>query len=154
MVRLLTTVAILGASTTLAAPQAPTNTTTAQSASTSGLAPYTAPSQNRTITAWLSIGDSYAAGVGADQFSDIDSSSGACLRSHKATALQMETNSALPGTSSSRSLAFGACDGATIQDMLDNQLSQGAPAGGQYTPIGKPQVATLSVGIVDSGLPE
>lgn len=52
-------------------------------------------------------------------------------------------------------LTFGACTGAETFDMIDHQLKQGDPDGGaQYTPIGKPQLAVMTIGGNDLGFSE
>jgi lysophospholipase L1-like esterase len=116
--------------------------------SAANLTPYVPPPSGSQVTEYLAIGDSYSAGVGADGSDDYEESSLTCNRFLHAMPHQLSTNPWLPGRG--RNLNFGSCTGALVQDILDHQLMQGpafrAPLLAQYTPIGKPQVATLSAG--------
>jgi hypothetical protein len=62
---------------------------------------------------FVSVGDSYASGVGAG---DYTSSSGSCDRSTNAAAYLWDN------ANSPSSFSFEACSGATTTDVLDNQL--------------------------------
>lgn len=118
------------------------------------LSPYIPPPAGRTITNWLAIGDSYSAGVGADMLGDYDSYSQDCPRFTKAMPRAIQNSSSMPGDQNSRVLTFGSCTGATMQNIIDKQLSQGEPTHYEYTPNGKPQLATLSAGGNDLGFGE
>jgi len=59
----------------------------------------------------------------------------------------MQYDSRMPGDVNSRILTFSACSGASTKDVMDFQLNQGTPdPNAKYTAIGKPQLATISVG--------
>jgi len=118
------------------------------------LAPYVPPSGGRTITNWLAIGDSYSAGVGADLKTDYDSYSMDCNRFTQAMPHFMQNSTQMPGDPNTRVLTFGSCTGATMQDVINEQLKQGDPTHYEYTPIGNPQLATLSAGGNDLGFGE
>lgn len=118
------------------------------------LSPYVPPAGGRAITNWLAIGDSYSAGVGADFLGDYDRNSLDCLRFTQAMPHFMQNSTSMPGDPKNRVLTFGSCTGALMQDVTDRQLTQGEPTHYEYTPIGKPQIATLSAGGNDLGFGE
>jgi hypothetical protein len=66
----------------------------------------------------------------------------------------MQNSTQRPGDSDTRVLTFGSCTGAKMQDITNKQLQQGDPTHYEYTPIGKPQIATLSAGGNDLGFGE
>ncbi|KAI1375831.1 SGNH hydrolase-type esterase domain-containing protein [Hypoxylon crocopeplum] len=109
------------------------------------ITPYAAPSSmQRDITDWLAIGDSFSAGISADVESDELNS--ACKRFKKSYPYQMNEDPRFPGHATSRTFAFGSCSGATTKDILDNQIELGRPdPDAVYTPIGNPQIATVSL---------
>ncbi len=92
-----------------------------------------APAQAATPIAYVAMGDSYAAGVGAGGY---DLSSGTCSRSPRSyTALWA-------GSHAVASFTSVACRGATTTDVLNNQL--GALGGGTT-------MVTITIGGNDAG---
>ncbi|MFD2763246.1 SGNH/GDSL hydrolase family protein [Micromonospora eburnea] len=72
------------------------------------------PAQAAATDRYVALGDSYAAGVGADSYT---SESGSCMRSNNAYPALYSTNIK---PASYRSVA---CSGATTTDVINNQLS-------------------------------
>ncbi len=83
-----------------------------------------APSWAGTTIVYAALGDSYAAGVGADVY---DPASGSCARSPQSAAALWAAGH--PGTS----FTFVACSGATTTDVRNNQLSALSGATTQVT---------------------
>ena len=115
---------------------------------------YVAPTTiNRDITDWLAIGDSFSAGISADVPAD-ELQSG-CRRFKQSYPNQMNNDPRLPGHSTSRTFVFGSCSGATMQQVVDNQIELGTPdLSATYPKIGVPQIGTLSLGGNDLGFGE
>lgn len=110
------------------------------------LALYTPPTQN--IDTILAIGDSYTSGEGANGASDHITSSGHCDRYQRAWPAQLASDPAWDIFNGGQpSLVFGACSGAKMADLVTRQLKQGNPkTKSQYTSIGKPQIAVMTIG--------
>lgn len=104
---------------------------------------YVEPKLNRDITDFLAIGDSFSAGISADK--PKDEMNWSCSRFKQSYPNQMHNSERFPGHATSRTFAFGSCLGAKMQDVVNNQITLGTPSDATYTPIGKPQVGTLSV---------
>ena len=112
---------------------------------------YVKPSTlNRDIHDWLAIGDSFAAGITADV--PADELNWSCSRFKMAYPNQMNENPRFPGFKSSRIFVFGACTGATMEDLVTKQLNSGTPKlSDTYPNIGWPQIATISISGNDLG---
>ncbi|KAF2164368.1 hypothetical protein M409DRAFT_25247 [Zasmidium cellare ATCC 36951] len=95
------------------------------------------------ISTILAIGDSYTAGVGSNGLQDYSDASSDCSRYQQSWPLQLGSHSAW-GTNKP-DIVFGACSGAKMQDLMDRQLKQGDPINVEYTPIGKPQIAVMTI---------
>ncbi|KAF2804963.1 SGNH hydrolase [Mytilinidion resinicola] len=107
---------------------------------------YTRPTHP--ITTILAIGDSYTAGEGANGFPDYIASSANCDRYKQSWPLQLIADPAWDSFNGKKpALVFGACSGATMNDLIANQLQLGVPnASEAYTKIGKPQIAVMTIG--------
>ncbi|KAL2204871.1 SGNH hydrolase [Sarocladium strictum] len=104
---------------------------------------YVEPKLNRDITDFLAIGDSFSAGISADV--PADEMNWYCSRFKQSYPNQMHNSDRFPGHSTSRTFTFGSCIGAKMKDVVEHQIELGKPGDGGYTPIGKPQVGTLSI---------
>ena len=108
----------------------------------------------QTIQHILAIGDSYTAGIGSNGNPDRYGSSFDCSRYGQAWPQKLiardewlEMNGDTVPV-----LTFGACSGAKMDDLIQNQLKQGDPnANLEYTKIGKPQIAVLTISGNDLG---
>ncbi|KAF2496003.1 SGNH hydrolase [Lophium mytilinum] len=107
---------------------------------------YTRPIQP--ITTILAIGDSYTAGEGANGSADYITTSAGCDRYKQSWPLQLVANPAWDSFNSrTPDLVFGACSGAKMDDLVTKQLKPGIPnEAAQYTKIGKPQIAVMTIG--------
>lgn len=134
----------------------------ASATSSASLRPYAQPSAK--IEQVLALGDSFTAGIGSNGLRQQLRGSGDCLRFAKAWPEQLST---LEGwedfNKDAPALTFGACSGATMNNQpgLDkkglnqNQLKQGQPKPNlPNTPIGKPQIAVLTITGNDVGFSE
>ena len=101
------------------------------------------------ITEWLSIGDSFAAGISAD--GPDDELNNACSRFKMSYPNQMQNSPDFPGHSSNRKFTFGACSGGKMDDVTSKQIELGTPDNSDYPKIGNPQVVTLSISGNDLG---
>jgi hypothetical protein len=105
---------------------------------------------NMGITEWLAIGDSFSAGISADN--PFDELNWRCSRFKMSYPYQMQNSDRLPSNTTSRKLTFGSCTGESMSDVVNNQIALGEPtSGATYPRIGNPQVVTLSVSGNDVG---
>lgn len=122
---------------------APLIASIASAVSAASLKPYVTPLATDEIKEWSALGDSYTAGIGSDHRSDFIDGSGVCKRFKKAYPMQMNADTRWPGDPATRKLNFGACSGATMQNLLDEQLSDNAHQ--HYVNFGKPQLAVVTI---------
>lgn len=136
----------------------------AAAASSASLGPYAKPTEvhlqpvhmenpgltpkQQAISKILAIGDSYTAGVGSNGLPDHIDGSYSCSRYTQAWPLQLQGNgdwSQFNGDTRPE-VTFGACTGAKMDDVMQKQLNQGDPNPNlEYTNIGKPQIAVMTV---------
>jgi hypothetical protein len=149
-------------------PRAPTpvdptiSSLVASATSAASLKPYAKPAQK--VEQVLAIGDSFSAGIGSNGAPDLQQGSGDCLRYNKAWPVQLTQNHGWTDFNQDLpTLTFGACSGATMNNqgglnnkgLNQNQLQQGTPNPNlPYTPIGKPQIAVLTITGNDVGFTE
>ncbi|KAH7074078.1 SGNH hydrolase-type esterase domain-containing protein [Paraphoma chrysanthemicola] len=103
----------------------------------------------------LAVGDSYTAGIGANgDWDELGFTN--CSRYEQSWPMQLrernDWNDANDGHKPS--LTFGACSGNLMKDLRERQLTQGEPIDttkADFTPIGKPQIAVLTISGNDAG---
>ena len=86
------------------------------------LKPYVPPLASDSITEWISLGDSFASGVGSNGLVDYIRGSDSCHRYKQAYSMQVQANTQWPGSAVDRKLTFGACSGAGMRNILDEQV--------------------------------
>lgn len=119
--------------------------------------PYTKPNQK--IEKFIALGDSYTAGTGCN--GNDERMGGDALRGKRAYPMQMSQNEdnwafVNNGDETLPRFSFHAYTGDTSQELVVEQLQQGAyedkPDRPRGQPFGKPQVAVLTIGGNDAGL--
>ncbi|KAE8135882.1 SGNH hydrolase-type esterase domain-containing protein [Aspergillus pseudotamarii] len=119
--------------------------------------PYTKPNQK--IEEFIALGDSYTAGTGCNGNDEI--MGGDALRGKRAYPMQMSQDKdnwafVNNGDETLPRFSFHAYTGDTSQELVVEQLQQGAyedkPDRPRGQPFGKPQVAVLTIGGNDAGL--
>ncbi|KAK4496239.1 hypothetical protein PRZ48_012219 [Zasmidium cellare] len=109
-----------------------------------------AASASLAIKQILAVGDSYTAGIGSNGLPDRLEGSSDCSRYTQAYPLQLSADAAWGDDKPN--VVFGACSGAQMQQLIDEQLKQGDPNPNlPYTAIGKPQIAILTISGNDVG---
>ncbi|KAI1171545.1 SGNH hydrolase-type esterase domain-containing protein [Nemania sp. FL0916] len=114
---------------------------------------YVPPPLNGDITEWFAIGDSYSAGISAD--TPNDSINPACGRFNMSYPALMNEDPRFPGHSISKNFVFASCAGASMQDVVDKQISLLLPdMKANFPKLEKPQIGTVSLAWNDLGFDE
>jgi len=97
----------------------------------------------------LAIGDSYTAGIGSNgENAEIGETD--CSRYYSSWPMQLQEKDEWYDINDRKKpdLIFGACSGNLMKDVREKQLRQGDPVDtgrNMFTPIGKPQIAVLTI---------
>ena len=97
----------------------------------------------------LAVGDSYTAGIGSNgENAEIGYTK--CSRYYSSWPMQLRDKNDWNEINDGKrpDLTFGACSGNVMKDLREKQLQQGDPVDtgkNMFTPIGKPQIAVLTI---------
>jgi hypothetical protein len=107
------------------------------------------------VTQFIALGDSFTAGVGSNGGPDYNSGSSDCSRYNSAYPYKLQNMDEWEQYNGGVTpvLNFGACTGAKMQDLLDNQinLGDGTWRDVEYHDFGRPQIAVMTIGGNDVG---
>ena len=104
------------------------------------------PSQQ--VTDFNAIGDSFTAGIGSNGRNDYDPTSGDCRRYKEAYPYELQEDPTWDEINDNRNptLHHGACSGATMDLMVQHQLTPGEDFRRvPYLNFGKPQLVVLTI---------